>query len=332
MELFLKSTFKQKSIIIALSCFFSATPIFLFAQNVGVGNPTPTSRVDINNNSTIRPHLTLLDSFANGLGRLRFRNLSNSKSIEAVGYTFSNFSRDSYLDIQSDSVFITTFQGNGNMGVGVQSPTDRLHLNGNLNMNGLIRLNGNSGQPGYVLTSNGNAAPSWQPAQMNYPANGRLMFPVLTTNLPNKVDDSLNLGTPIYNTFGAGVTIANNTITFNEAGLYEIEGKIEYSPGNVRYSPTLSENSYASLKLNVDFGATTYDFLQIYETVDGRLNSLTTSGQNYSYELIPFHFVGQMPAGSVITFLASITQYDVDIVFDVVSVTGGYISILKIRD
>ena len=332
MQLFLKSTLKQKLIIIALSCFFSATPIFLFAQNVGVGNPTPTSRVDINNNSTIRPHLTLLDSFANGLGRLRFRNLSNSKSIEAVGFSFSNFSRDSYLDIQSDSVFIATFQGNGNMGVGVQSPTDRLHLNGNLNMNGLIRLNGNPGQAGQVLTSNGNAAPSWQPAQTNYPTNGRLMIPLPTTFLPNKVDDSLNLGAPIYNTFGTGITITNNTITFNAAGLYEIEGKIQYSPGNVRYNPASSDNSYASLKLNVDYGTSTYDFLQIYEKVDARLNNLTASDQNFSYELIPFHFVGQMTAGSVITFLASITQYDVDIVFDAVSVTGGYISILKIRD
>jgi hypothetical protein len=314
--------------IVALVIVF---PVICFSQNVGIGNPNPTSRIDINNNSNLRPHISLLDSSSNGLGRLRFRSITNTRSIEAVGFSFSNFARDSYLDIQSDSVFIATFRGNGNMGVGVQTPTDRLHVNGNLNMNGLIRLNGNSGQAGEVLTSNGNAAPIWQPAQTNYPANGRLMIPLPTTFLPNKVDDSLNLGTPIYNTFGAGITIANNTITFNQAGLYEIEGKIMYSPGSVSYN-SQSENSFASLKLNVDFGAATYDFLQIYEKVDARLNNVTSSGQNYSYELIPFHFVGQMTAGSVLTFLASITQYEGDIVFDVVSVTGGYISVLKVRD
>lgn len=319
----------MKSRVLLFALLF---PFFTDAQNIGIGNPTPSSRVDINNNSTLRPHLTLLDSFANGLGRLRFRNLTNNRSIEAVGYTFSNFARDSYLDIQSDSVFIATFQGNGNMGVGVQSPTDRLHLNGNLNMNGLIRLNGNSGQAGQVLTSNGNAAPTWQPAQMNYPTNGRLMLPVLTTNLPNRVDDSLNLGTPIYNTYGPAITVGTNTITFNESGLYEIEGRLYFTPGNVGYNPLSSENSFASLKLNTNYGSSTFNYLMIYEKVDAELNNLNGGNQNFSYELIPFRIVAHMPAGTVVTFLASILKYQTDIVFDLVSVSGGYISVLKVRD
>ncbi len=319
----------MKSRVLLFALLF---PFFTDAQNIGIGNPTPTSRVDINNNSTLRPHLTLLDSFANGLGRLRFRNLDNGRSIEAVGYNFSNLARESYLDIQSDSVFIATFRGNGYMGVGIQTPTDRLHVNGNLNMNGLIRLNGNPGQAGQVLTSNGNAAPTWQPAQMNYPTNGRLMLPVLTTNLPNRVDDSLNLGTPIYNTYGPAITVGTNTITFNESGLYEIEGRLYFTPGNVGYNPLSSENSFASLKLNTNYGSSTFNYLMIYEKVDAELNNLNGGNQNFSYELIPFRIVAHMPAGTVVTFLASILKYQTDIVFDLVSVSGGYISVLKVRD
>jgi hypothetical protein len=61
----------------------------------------------------------------------------------------------------SEKVRIT---GCGNFGIGNSSPTYRLDVAGDINFTGTLRVAGNSGTAGQVLTSNGAGAPSWTSA------------------------------------------------------------------------------------------------------------------------------------------------------------------------
>jgi|GEM_PF-653183 len=55
-----------------------------------------------------------------------------------------------------------TIKENGNVGINKNNPGAKLDINGDLNINAALRINGNGGLAGQVLTSNGNAAaPFW---------------------------------------------------------------------------------------------------------------------------------------------------------------------------
>jgi hypothetical protein len=58
----------------------------------------------------------------------------------------------------SEKVRIT---GCGNFGIGNSSPAYRLDVTGDINLTGALRISGNPGTAGQVLTSNGAGAPSW---------------------------------------------------------------------------------------------------------------------------------------------------------------------------
>lgn len=48
-----------------------------------------------------------------------------------------------------------------NVGIGTSTPSEKLHVNGNINLQGNLRLNGNAGQPGQVLTTNETGNTAW---------------------------------------------------------------------------------------------------------------------------------------------------------------------------
>lgn len=322
----------MKIVCTIILCLAATT---LLAQNVGIGNPAPASRLEINNNTLARPSISIVDSFTSGLGNIRFRNtVRTNRNMELSALTFSAFARDSYLDVKSDSLIIATFRGNGNLGVGILSPAERVDINGNMNITGAIKLNGNAGTAGQVLTSNGTGAPTWQPSAAGYAANGRLMLMVNRTPFPGKVEDSLNLGTAVYNTFGAGVSIGPQTITINEAGLYEIEGKLYFDVGVVGVEnpiiPSKLLKPYASMYINADFGATTFNFPQIAELIDEDSQAGTT--QAGCSETMPFRWLGYLPAGTVLVFIANIKGYTTDTCCDFPPGVGeGYIGILRVN-
>lgn len=294
------------------------------AQNVGIGNANPASKLEIANNSSIRPSIGIIDSTTTGLGTVRFKNsVRTNRFMELEGWTFSNFARENYLDFKSDSVVVATFRGDGNVGIGLLTPTDRLHVNGNINLTGTMKVNGSAGTAGQVLTSNGTNDPTWETARSNYPANMRVMIPIEQTNIPFKLERNLRFDPPIYNTSAGLVTVTDSAITFNETGLYELEGKIHFIPGGVSlFAPDVLP--VGSMRIFADYGGgVTASYLQIYQQVPKRGTA------SYS-QVIPFSFKSHITAGTIFRFPVNIFAYDGNTCCDAVEVFEGYISILKV--
>src|SRR6185503_16212985 len=145
-------------IISFLPLFSSALP-----QNVGIGTNSPAGKLQVNHRSTPQtPGVLLVDSNQFQSGLIRFRNINSPKFIEAWGYSRSPVSSaEQYLDIWSDSLFIATFRGNGRVGINQLTPSERLDVNGNINLTGMIKANGVSGQPNQVLGTNETGNLAW---------------------------------------------------------------------------------------------------------------------------------------------------------------------------
>lgn len=148
----------MKKIFLYASLFSSFS---VNAQNVGIGTSVPQGKLQINQRSTGDPGLLMVDSFANGVGRIRFRQLNRTVGLNIGGYSVSNFNTDNYLDLYSDSAFIATFRGNGYIGVRNGGPEYPLDVNGDINTTTTLRVNGNAGNSGQVLRSNGNGMMAW---------------------------------------------------------------------------------------------------------------------------------------------------------------------------
>jgi len=48
-----------------------------------------------------------------------------------------------------------------NVGIGTTSPAEKLDVNGNVNLNGQLKVNGNQGTAGQVLRKDGSNNPVW---------------------------------------------------------------------------------------------------------------------------------------------------------------------------
>ena len=141
-----------------------------FAQNVGIGTNNPSARLQVNQNSTVGiPGLLIKDSAASKAGIMQFQNNNSSHHIRLTGWTLNNTSSNSFLDFNSDSLFIGTFRGNGNVGIGNYTPAERLDVTGNINVTGTIKANDIAGQAGHVLTTDHNGNLAWNYNTAMYP-------------------------------------------------------------------------------------------------------------------------------------------------------------------
>ena len=98
------------------------------------------------------------------------------------------------------------------------------NMNGPLGFNGALRVNGNAGSEGQVLTSNGTAAPSWRNTSLS---NNVRFAASYNINFSASISAEQNTFTTTYNLEPASVTIGTNSITVNKSGLYHIEGYVE---------------------------------------------------------------------------------------------------------
>jgi hypothetical protein len=136
-------------------------PSLLLAQNVGIGTATPTGKLEIHHRSSLVPGLKLVDSATNFGGVIEFRNMNFARGMKVSGFSSNNFNNGQYLDIRSDSITVMTVKGNGFVGIRDLEPSYPLDVQGDINVTGLLRVNGNTGTEGQVLQSNGNGTMNW---------------------------------------------------------------------------------------------------------------------------------------------------------------------------
>lgn len=109
--------------------------------------------------------------------------------------------------------------GAGNVGIGNLTPGYKLDVNGDINVTGLLRMNGSAGTAGQVLTSNGASDPQWKDA--SFANNTR--FGVAMTN-STIGGGTMSITATEYNLNTTDITIGTNSITINKTGLYHFNG------------------------------------------------------------------------------------------------------------
>lgn len=130
------------------------------AQNIGIGTITPLGKLQVNHRSDgIVPTILLYDSVANAGGSIEFRNAGARKWMQQS--SLSTNASSQYFDFRTDSLYVMTLRGSGNVGIGNLSPTNRLDVAGDINLTGVLKLDGSSGISGKILQSNGASSQTW---------------------------------------------------------------------------------------------------------------------------------------------------------------------------
>jgi hypothetical protein len=186
-----------------------------------------------------------------------------------------------------------------------------------INAKGKVKLNGQTGTAGQVLTSNGAASPTWNTLTAPLTTAGGQFFidmqPVSDFNIvlgaPSSQTKIVDLSTLGYNTNGdVSIDLSTDKITFNRTGLYEFEGIMTFNMNS-----TQVQN--ASIKFNFVKGATTrfYQFSTIPNT----------NGTIYS-KLINFKFMHRFTVGETLSFTAGF--FDLDTNPALVALSAGSLS------
>lgn len=182
-----------------------------------------------------------------------------------------------------------------------------------INAKGKVKLNGQTGSAGQVLTSNGAASPTWNTLTAPLTTVGGQFFidfqAVNDFNLalgaPSSQTKTVDFGTLNYNTNGdVSIDLATDRITFNRTGLYEFEGIMTFNMNS-----THAQN--ASVKFNFVKNITTrfYQFSTIPNI----------NGPTYS-KLINFKFMQRFNAGETLSLTAGFTDLDTNPVITTLSI------------
>jgi hypothetical protein len=224
----------------------------LFAQNVGIGTNAPIAPLEIK--STINQNLFRLDGplgmymtiNENGIYRGYLGSFAGNAPDVDFGTGAGNTLGKVHLTTQATPRL--TVRENGYVGINLTSPNRHLDVNGDINVNGTIYVNANSGNSGQVLTSGGaGASPSWQTLSSAYDNNIRF---AVQTNQTTTGASTSNSRSVLYNTNTVSIgTPTNGAITITEEGLYHFEGNFTVT---VEYSgQTVGDNTNATGRLVV---------------------------------------------------------------------------------
>ena len=134
-----------------------------FAQNVGIGTTTPTTKLEIKN--PIKSTVKISSNNFSDTSQLIFgnRNAANQgtdfriTSIQEDGLRVSSSS--DLTDNNKDTIMQIT--PTGLVGIRTATPQYPLDVKGDVNVTGALRANGAAGENGQFLRSNGNGTMSW---------------------------------------------------------------------------------------------------------------------------------------------------------------------------
>jgi len=226
--------------------------------NLGIGTISPSEKLDVNGSSGFNGTMKL-----QGLNLFEFGAGVVGKELNAGKVGYNAFG-------QSALTFVGAGTNATNRAVYFFAEGGTT-MNGPLNIEGPLRVNGNSGTTGQLLTSNGTGDPTWT----NGPFGNTVRFAASFTSDVTPITYT-NVYTTIYNNSPADVTISTNTITINKTGLYHIEGFIN---GKATFTGT---PSYLALTCDLFLDGTDFK-LAVSEPFN------RTSSTSFTYER-PVHF------------------------------------------
>jgi hypothetical protein len=154
----------------------------------------------------------------------------------------------------------------GNVGIGNNNPLNKLDINGDINTTGLIKVNGNAGLTGQILTSNGTSSPTWS----NNAFSNDIRFAVKMADIVGNLNDA-KISEIFYNTNTAMVTTAvnNRYIRINKAGLYHFDYSIKCRTSTI--SDGSGENRYPAFQTDFKIGS------PLFYITKGKMNRISSA-------------------------------------------------------
>jgi len=113
------------------------------------------------NSDATNPNLMIRETESTDYARLRFDNTTSGKFWEIAAINNATTTNE-YFQIWHPTGNLLSLRGNGNLGLGVIAPAQKLDVAGNVQFTGALMPAGNAGISGQVLRSNGaGTAPTW---------------------------------------------------------------------------------------------------------------------------------------------------------------------------
>lgn len=268
-------------------------PLCAYSQNVGIGKPNPSVRLDVLSEipEVARfgaPEDLYVSFYENNVYRGYIGSYAGNAEDVDFGTGSSNFSGKLHLTIRSFPVL--TIASNGNVGIGTETPSTKLDVVGTTNLRSALQINGSPGTAGQVLTSNGNAAPIWQNSALTNTVRFGARYQRVGSG-----SSTLSLQSTYYNLSPGSITLGSGNITINKTGLYRLNG---YT--SVAVNGSFPEPPEATFDVN--FGGA---FVTQYDLLQWRPMTKRTAVNNNYYDAIPFELDIYLPAGTTITFNCS---------------------------
>ena len=215
-------------------------------QNVGIGTTTPLSRLHVisDNPNTIRidgPNGMFISLYEAGVYRGYMGSYGANAEDVDFGTGSTNTTGKLHLTIKASPRL--TIGSNGYVGINNVSPAWPLDVNGSMQLNGRLVVNGTSGSAGQVLMSQALAPPSWETLSSPFSNDVRFSFSGSNNTV---LDGDLSITTR-YNTNPSIVTVSGTNIIFSKTGIYHfdiaISGRLDYGSA-LGYDPGFSVNFY----------------------------------------------------------------------------------------
>ncbi len=243
--------------------------------NVGIGTTTPDAPLDVNG----EVHLNIMPTYS-VLGQLKFGRVDGVDRTHYLTMMNNGTPNQNYMKFAlhngtvGDSTEVLTLRGDGtvtvdagNLGVGIDIPTERLHVVGGARItglgNGIVRSNANgvlshtalTGSTGDVLRGDGTFGPgsAFGDNLGNHSATTFLNMNENSIYLRNVSGSIYGMG---YNAFGgANFTItSDDVITFSESDANVIMAEWSMNSGTFAFKNTLKAYDASGLFLTDDGG------------------------------------------------------------------------------
>jgi hypothetical protein len=146
---------RNRSLIVMLLLLVNG----LTAQNVGISTSAPDAKLHIVSNGAERG-MILEDAESFPLTGLQFTKTGSSENFE-INRLLYDTPESSYFDFNYNGSPKMSLRGDGNLGVGTLNPTQRLDVDGNVNMNGNLLVDNTQGNPGEVLATMPDGSTGW---------------------------------------------------------------------------------------------------------------------------------------------------------------------------